>query len=213
MYNPSHFREDRIEVIHQLIREHTLATLVTLGPDGLLASHLPLILDPDPAPLGTLRGHLARANPQWKELDPKISALAIFQGPQAYISPNWYATKSETGKVVPTFNYVAVHAYGPLEVITDPALILEHVRALTRHHEARFPEPWQVEDAPADFIESQLKAIVGLKIPIARLEGKWKTSQNRPEADRAGVVEGLKDLGDPDSRAMADLVTRLNGGA
>jgi transcriptional regulator len=198
MYNPQHFREERIPVLHDLIRSHSLATLVTMHPGGLMASHVPMLLDPQPEPFGTLRCHLARANSQWRDFSPDVPALAIFSGPEHYISPLWYETTAETGKVVPTWNYAIVHAYGPLQVIEDAAWLREMVTNLTDVHESGFPEPWKVEDAPADFIAGQLKAIVGIEIPIARLEGKWKISQNRPAKDRQGVVSGLE--------AMAGLV-------
>lgn len=210
MYNPVHFREDRIEVLHQLIREHSLATLVTLGKDGLLATHLPLVLAPDPAPFGTLLGHVARGNDQWSATLPDSEALVIFQGPSGYITPSWYATKNETGKVVPTYNYVVVHARGPLVTFDDPERLEANVRALTDHHEAAFADQWRVDHAPPEFIRAQLKGIVGIEIPIARLEGKWKVSQNRVPADREGVVAGLRALGDPPSLAMADLVAAKN---
>jgi transcriptional regulator len=207
MYLPSQFREERVDILHQLIQQHSLATLVTLGPDGIIANHIPMILDPAPTPLGTLRGHLARPNPQWRDSLPDISALAIFQGPQAYISPSWYPTKQETGRVVPTFNYVVVHAHGPLRTFEDPLLLEEHVRALTESHEAGFGTPWAVEDAPPDFIRGMLKGIVGVEIPITRLEGKWKINQNRTPSDRAGVLRGLHASGDPAGKALADLMS------
>ncbi len=210
MYNPPHFQEERIEVLHQLIRDHSLAALITLGPEELIANHVPLILDPEPAPLGTLRGHLSRANPQWRDSLPHIPALAIFQGPSAYITPSWYPTAQETGRVVPTYNYVVVHAHGTLQTYEDPQLLLRNVRALTELHEAALARRWSVDDAPADFIAAQLKGIIGIEIPIARLEGKWKVSQNRVPADREGVVDGLRELGDPGSVAMADLVAEKN---
>ncbi len=210
MYNPPHFQEERTDVLHQLIREHSLASVVTLGPDGLIANHVPLLLDPEPGPLGTLRGHVSRMNPQWRDSLPHISALAMFQGPSAYITPSWYRTREETGKVVPTYNYVVVHAHGPLRIYEDPELLLRNVRALTELHEAPLARRWSVEDAPADFIREQLKGIVGIEIPILRLEGKWKVSQNRVSADRQGVIEGLRDAGDPQSLAMADQVSSRN---
>lgn len=197
-------------MLHQLIREQSLAALVTLGKDGLIANHIPLILGPEPSPLGTLRGHVSRTNSQWNDLLPGVQALAIFQGPSTYITPSWYATKSETGKVVPTFNYIAVHAYGPLKTFDDPARLEANVRALTQQHEAAFVEPWSVDQAPADFIRSQLKGIVGVEIPIARIEGKWKASQNRVPADRQGVIDGLRDKGGAASLAMAEWIARKN---
>lgn len=198
MYNPRHFREERIPVIHELIRSHSLATLVTMSPAGLMASHVPMLIEAQPEPFGTLRCHLARANPQWRDFSPDVPALAIFSGPQHYISPLWYETTAETGKVVPTWNYAIVHAYGPLKVTEDAEWLREMVAKLTDVHESVFPEPWKVEDAPADFIAGQLKGIVGIEMPIARLEGKWKVSQNRTAQDRQGVVAGLQ--------GMAELV-------
>ena len=206
MYNPPQFREDRADILHRLIREHSLATLVTAGDEGLIANHVPLILDPEPAPWGTLRGHLSRANSQWRNSRPEIHALAIFQGPSAYVTPSWYPSKQETGKVVPTYNYVVVHAHGPLKTFEDPALLQRNVRALTALHEAGLAQPWSVDDAPPEFIRRLLKSIIGIEIPIARLEGKWKVSQNRDPADREGVDHGLRALGDAESLAMADEI-------
>ncbi len=189
MYTPQAFLEDRIDVLHDAIRGGGLATLVTLSSDGLIASHIPLLLDPEPAPYGTLIGHLARPNPQARGAIGE--ALAIFLGPESYISPSWYATKRETGKVVPTWNYVAVHAYGPLEFIDDPDGVREIVTRLTERHEGSRAAPWAVSDAPEDFIASMLRAIIGFRLTIGRLEGKWKMSQNRSAADRIGTAEGL----------------------
>ena len=208
MYIPPHFREERIDVLHHLIRQHSLATLVTLGPDGLLANHLPMIVDPAPAPLGTLRGHLSKANRQWRDSLPSVPALAVFQGPAAYISPSWYPSKLETGSVVPTYNYVVVHAHGPLATFEDPVLLEQHLRNLTNAHEAAFSNSWSIDDAPPSYIRELLKGIVGIEIPIARLEGKWKLSQNRPIADRAGVVEGLSASSDTVHQEMAELISR-----
>jgi len=210
MYNPPHFQEERTEVLHQLIREHSLAAVITMGPEGLIANHIPLILDPQPGPLGTLRGHVSRMNPQWRDSQPHVFALAIFQGPSAYITPSWYPSREETGKVVPTYNYVVVHAHGPFRTYEDPELLLRNVRALTELHEATLAKRWSVDDAPADFIQGQLKGIVGIEIPIARLEGKWKVSQNRVPKDRQGVIDGLREAGDVKSLAMADQVASQN---
>lgn len=207
MYLPAHFREERLEVLHDFIRQQSFATLVTLGADGLIANHIPLVLHAEPAPLGTLRGHVSKANPQWRDSLPDVPALAIFQGPSAYISPSWYPTKQETGRVVPTYNYVVVHAHGPLATFTEPSLLEDHLRTLTSQHEAAFPMPWTIDAAPTDFIQGLLKSIVGIEIPIQRLEGKWKVSQNRLAVDRAGVVKGLRATGCP---AMADLVSELS---
>jgi transcriptional regulator len=211
MYLPAHFREDDVAALHALIRDHSLATLVTLGPEGLVANHIPMVIDPDPAPWGTLRGHVARANPVWQSAAPGVDALAIFVGPQGYVTPSWYATKRETGKVVPTWNYVAVHAYGPLRAVDDTRWLREFVTRLTARHEAGREPRWQVSDAPDDYIERQLKGIVGIEIPVTRFEGKWKVSQNREAADRAGVVAGLRAEGGGPGTAMADLVEGTPG--
>lgn len=211
MYVPKHFEETRLDVLGRLIHDHPLAALVTLGREGLSANHIPLELDPAPAPLGTLRGHVARANPVWRDFSRDVEALAIFQGPQAYISPAWYETKRETGKVVPTYNYIVVHAYGPLRIVEDRAWLRRLVERLTNRHEAGRPEPWKVTDAPAEYIEQMLGAIIGIEIPLTRLVGKWKVSQNRPEVDRDGVVSALGEMDDQDARAMSDLVKKAAG--
>jgi transcriptional regulator len=210
MYVPAQFKEDRVPILHEAIRAAGLATLVTVGADGIEASHVPLLIDPDPAPLGTLRGHLSRANGQWSRAGSSPPALAIFLGPDAYVTPSWYATKRESGRVVPTWNYVAVHAYGPLRFFEDPERLLALVTRLTQRHEAARPDPWAVSDAPESFIQGLLKGIVGFEMPIARLEGKWKMSQNRPAEDRAGVVEGLAREGGPDAAAVARLVAEAD---
>lgn len=197
MYLPPHFREDRLEVLQDLMRTHAFATLVTYGASGLLASHVPLHYDSQPAPYGALRGHLSRANPQWRDFSPRDAALAIFAGPHQYISPSWYAAKEEHGRVVPTWNYAVVHAYGTLRLFEDPEDLRRNVETLTARHEAEVSE-WRVADAPAEYIEGMLKGIVGIEMGIDRIEGKWKLNQNRSEPDRAGVEAGL--------RAMADLV-------
>ena len=188
MYVPPHFQEDRVPELHAAIRRMALGTLVSTGADGLIASHVPMLIEPEPAPFGTLIGHVARANPHGRA---DGEALAIFLGPNAYITPSWYATKRETGKVVPTWNYVAIHAYGRLRFFDDRERLLALVTRLTETHEAPRDAPWAVSDAPPEFVRGMLNAIVGFELPIARLEGKWKMSQNRTPADRAGVREGL----------------------
>ncbi|WP_193171165.1 FMN-binding negative transcriptional regulator [Nisaea nitritireducens] len=191
MYTPPHFREDDIALLHETIRRIAFGTLVTLGPDGLVASHVPMLLDTSKGENGTLTGHLAKANIQTKTEASDIEALAIFQGPEAYITPNWYATKQEHGKVVPTWNYVAVHAYGKISFFEDAERLRDQVSSLTDRHEAANAEPWALNDAPEKFVQSQLKGIIGFEIPIARMDGKWKLSQNRPAADKEGVISGL----------------------
>jgi len=211
MYVPAHFEETRPEVLHELIRDHSLAALVTLGSEGLSANHIPLELDPGPAPFGTLRGHVARGNPVWRDFSRDVEALAVFQGPQSYISPSWYQTKRETGKVVPTYNYIVVHAYGPMRIIEDRAWLRGLVERLTNRYEAGRAEPWKVTDAPADFVEQMLGGIIGIEIPLTRLVGKWKVSQNRPSADRDGVVTGLREMNHGDAQAMSGLVKKAAG--
>jgi transcriptional regulator len=208
VYNPQNFREERIPVLHELLREHSLASLVTFGGEGLTASHIPLLLEPEQGPFGTLYGHMSRANPQWHNFSSAFAALAIFAGPQHYISPSWYPSKQETGKVVPTWNYAVVHAHGNLEIHEDPDWLRAHVGKLTALHESEFVQPWSPDDAPPDYIRQLLNGIVGIELPIAKLEGKWKVSQNRPAADRLGVVHGLEELNRPESVAMAALVRR-----
>jgi transcriptional regulator len=205
MYIPPAFREDDLPGLHTVMREARLANLVTATGEGLLATPLPLFLAPDEGPYGTLYGHLARANPQWK-LPPAGDAMALFMGPDAYVSPSWYPSKQEHGKVVPTWNYVAVHAYGPAEFFEDSGRLLEVVTRLTDLHEGPRAEPWAVTDAPEAFIRAQLRGIVGLRLPIARIEGKRKMSQNRSVEDRAGVAAGLAASERPSDRAAAFLI-------
>jgi len=215
MYRPSYFREDRLDVLHGLIRAHPFAQLVTVGGQGLEANPLPMLIDPEASPNGTLRGHLARGNGQLGALREGAEALVIFQGPQAYVSPSWYPGKDAPGpghgKVVPTWNYVAVHAWGTPRVIDDPVWLRRLVGDLTRAHEQGRANPWAVEDAPEDFIATMLKAIVGIEIPIDRIEGKWKLSQNRPEPDRRGVIEGLRADGDETMAALVEDPLQASG--
>ena len=206
MYQPKHFEESRIEVLRRLIEIHPLGTLVAQTPKGLDANHLPFLHDPAPAPFGTLRAHVARANPVWQEFSKEAEVLAIFQGPQAYVTPSWYWTKQQNGKVVPTYNYMVVHAYGRMRAIEDPEWLRRLVTNLTEKFEIKRPVPWKPMDAPADFIEAQLRAIVGIEIPVARIHGKWKLSQNRLPVDRAGVVRGLGESEGAEARAMAQLM-------
>ncbi len=205
MYQPPHFREDRVEVQHGLMRAHPLGLLITSGPGGLQANPIPFLVYADASARGTLRAHLARGNPQWRELAAVEQCLVVFQGPQEYVSPSWYPTKRETGKVVPTWNYVTVHAWGRPQVNDDAAWLRRQLDDLTLLKEGVRSAPWKVDDAPAQFIAAQMKGIVGVEIPIDRIEGKWKVSQNRPEADRAGVVAGLRESGET-GEIMASLV-------
>jgi transcriptional regulator len=209
MYIPRHNEEKRVSVMHELIVSVPLGTLVTLGSSGLFASHIPMILENDGSPFGVLKGHISRANTQWRDFVSTVDALAIFAGHQHYITPTWYPGTKEHGKEVPTWNYVVVHAYGPLKVIEDKGWLLKNVEKLTNIHEAGSPVPWKVSDAPSDFIKSQLNGIVGVELPIRRLEGKWKVSQNRSESERKGVSEGLSKLNTPESLAMKALVEKI----
>ncbi|PTM39865.1 FMN-binding negative transcriptional regulator [Bosea sp. 124] len=205
MYTPPAFRDDDRDSVLATIRAARLAHFVTTTQDGVLATPLPLYIDANEGEHGVLYGHLAKANPQWRT--PAIAdGLAIFMGPDAYITPSWYQTKQETGKVVPTWNYVAVHAYGPVEFFDDAARLLEAVARLTGIHEGERAAPWAVSDAPADFIQAQLRGIVGLRMPIKRLEGKRKMSQNRPAGDRANVAAGLAGSSRPTERDAASLI-------
>jgi transcriptional regulator len=204
MYVPPAFKDDDIESIRATIRIARLANLVTATAEGPVATPLPLFLDETEGDHGVLYGHMAKANPQWR-LEPLGDALAIFAGPEAYVTPSWYATKQETGKVVPTWNYIAVHAYGPVEFFHESERLLEAVTRLTNRQEKPRAEPWAVNDAPADFIAAQLRGIVGVRIPVARFEGKRKMSQNRPEADRIRVAAGLAASDKPQDRDVATL--------
>ncbi len=220
MYQPPHFQETRPDVLHALIRAHPLGLLISNGPDGPVANAIPFLLDPpDPSradfpPNGRLRAHLAKANPQWKLLadNPASPVLVVFQGADSYVTPSWYETKRETGKVVPTWNYAMVQIRGKARVMDDRDWIAEQINELTRTHESGLrPREWEVSDAPAPFIEAQMRAIVGLEIEIAEISGKWKVSQNRPAADREGVVAGLRaSTGKPNAAPMADLVERYS---
>jgi transcriptional regulator len=206
MYIPPQFEQPDVDVMHKLIRNRSLATLVTLGSDGLNANHIPLHLSPTPKPFGVLRGHVARSNPIWNDLDSSIDALAIFHGPDAYISPSWYATKQEAGKVVPTWNYTVVHAYGSLRIIDDAGWVRTQLEALTTQNEAGFTHPWKVSDAPEDFTEKLIGAVVGIEMVITRLTGKWKVSQNQPLQNQLSVIQGLNTDGQNEVDAMADLI-------
>ena len=206
MYIPKQFDEPRVDVLHQLIRSRPFATLVTLSSSGLNANHIPMHLSEQPGPFGTLRGHVARANPVWSDIAKDVEVLAIFHGPNAYVTPSWYPTKAETGKVVPTWNYVVAHVYGTLRVIDDAAWLRAHLEALTAHNEAAFVEPWRLADAPSDFIEKMIGGVVGIEIDITRLSGKWKASQNQPAENQAGVIEGLRASGSVEALEMAALI-------
>lgn len=211
MYQPAHFREDRLEVQHALIRAHPLGLLISTGPDGLLANPVPFTLAAGEGSHGTLRTHVSKANSHWRALEQSSSVLIVFQGADTYITPSWYETKRETGKVVPTWNYAIVQARGEALVIDDPAWLAAQIDDLTRTHETPREAPWHVSDAPADFVAGQIKGIVGIEIPIAAIEGKWKVSQNRPVADRIGVAEGLEHEGIGHANNMSRLVREYGG--
>jgi transcriptional regulator len=208
VYDVQAFREDRVEVLHALIKAHPLATLVTTTAQGLEANHIPLLIDPEPAPWGTLRGHVARANPVWRTFNAETEVLAVFQGPQGYVTPSWYPSKAQHGKVVPTWNYAVVHAHGLLKIFDDAGWLRKLVTRLTDSQESALEKPWQVIDAPADYVNTMLKAIIGIEIPLSRLQGKWKLSQNRLPQDRDGVINGLEAKGDAASTAMLDAMRR-----
>ncbi|MDZ7918966.1 FMN-binding negative transcriptional regulator [Rhodoferax sp.] len=211
MYQPSHFEENRPEVLHALLRSHPLATLVTLTAQGLEANHIPLYLRCKGVDRPTLVGHVARANPLWRDTDLATPVLAIFQGPQHYISPGWYASKAEHGKVVPTWNYAVVHAKGLLRVRDDAVWIRQQMQELTTQQEAPIPAPWAVDDAPRDYTDRMIAAVVGIEIPIDSLVGKWKVSQNQPAANQVTVQQGLQATGTEAGAAMATLVRESGG--
>src|SRR5882724_10875580 len=207
MYQPDHFRVDDLAEMHALMRARPLVALVSGGAAGLYATHMPTVLKDD-GPFGLLEFHLARANPHWKILAEQDEALVIFLGPEGYITPNWYPSKADHAKVVPTWNYAAVHAYGRPEVMQDKDWLRRHVGELTTQQERNEALPWALTDAPESFIEVMLRGIVGFRFAITRLEGKWKMSQNREMNDRQGVVKGLEQRGEGDDREIAELVSR-----
>lgn len=209
MYQPAHHREDRLEVQHDLIETHPFGLLISTGADGLLANGLPFLLKRQDGKLGRLQAHIARANPQWKSLEGQ-EVLVVFQGPLTYVSPAFYETKRQTGRVVPTWNYAMVQTRGAARVLEDRDWLDTQIYALTDRHEAARAEPWAVSDAPRQYIESQLRGIVGIEIDIRQIEGKWKVSQNRPEADRIGVAQGLTEA-HPDMAALVRRYGNLEG--
>jgi transcriptional regulator len=206
MYNPPLFAEGRVEELHAFVRQHPLAAIITGGSEGLEATHVPVVLHPELCANGVLRCHFARANNHWKSLQEGGPVLAIFQGPEHYISPSWYPSKQEHGKVVPTWNYAVVHVRGRARTFEDPEQLLQHLRTLTDENEAALETPWSVDDAPPDYIKALAKTIIGIEIAIETIEGKWKVSQNRPAADRRKVVKELLALDSPESVEMAKLV-------
>ena len=205
MYEPVHFEEHDREVLHALIRAFPLGLLISAGSGELLANPVPFLTDPAIGENGVLRAHLARANPQWRHLQGGAEALVVFQGEGAYVTPSWYASKSEHGKVVPTWNFVTVQVRGSVTVTDDPAWLSSQIAALTEENERGRTAPWAVSDAPADYIAAQMRAIIGIEIAVTSIRGKWKLSQNRPVADRQGVADGFANDG---QTGMADLVRR-----
>lgn len=211
MYLPSHHEEKDLSVLHALIQAHPLGAWVTLDDEGFTANHIPFILDASRGQHGTLRAHVARANPVWQTLNAAAPSLVIFQGAQTYITPNWYPSKQLNGRVVPTWNYAVVHAHGTAKIIHDRGWLLQTITDLTNQNESGQPAPWKVADAPAEFIDRLVGAIVGIEIPITRIVGKWKVSQDEAIADRLGTAEALARLGDANSLAMSGLVSsRVN---
>lgn len=207
MYQPKHFEETRPEVLHALVQSEPLSTLVTLSDAGLVADQIPMLLRAGLGPQGTLVGHVARSNPLWRETQLETPVLVIFQGPQHYISPGWYPSKQEHGKVVPTWNYVVVQARGVLRIHDDAAWVRQQVTQLTQQQEAAAAKPWTLGEAPPDYIDSMLKAIVGISVEVTHWSGKWKVSQNQVAANRSGVVQALGQLPGAQAPAMAALVS------
>ena len=204
MYTPPHFQLTDTQAVLRLLREHPLGVLVTHGPEGLDANHIPFEYDPAHGPLGTLTGHVARANPLWQQCRDGADVLVVFRGVEGYISPNWYPSKLATHRQVPTWNYEVVHVHGRLAVRDDERFVRGVVARLTRAHEATQPQPWKMGDAPPDYLDAMLRAIVGIEIAVTRLEGKAKLSQNKDAADRLGAVAALQAAGQADlAAAMA----------
>jgi transcriptional regulator len=206
MYEPPLHRQEDLAKQHELIRAHPLGLLISHGPSGLLANAIPFLIDASASRLGTLQCHVARANPQWRDLQTCDEALVVFQGIEHYVTPSWYETKRETGKVVPTWNYVVVQARGRPRVIEDAGWLRIQIEALTRKKESERDAPWAVSDAPDDFVAAQIRQIVGVEIEIADIRGKWKVSQNRKAEDRAGVIAGLSAEPDEGAAEMAGIV-------
>jgi transcriptional regulator len=212
VYMPQHFEETDTATLHRLIAAFPLGTLVTLGGEGLVANHIPFVLDARTGAYGRLLGHVARNNAVWSDHDPDIESLVVFQSVDAYITPNWYATKRETHEVVPTWNYAVVHAYGRIIVHDDGKWVRGQAGMLTKQQEASQPTPWKMADAPPPYTAANVEQIVGIEIPIARLAGKFKASQNRREIDRAGAIAGLRETDEPGKVAMAELMDAIHHG-
>lgn len=198
-----------MEVLQEMVKCHPLGALVTLGSSGIAANHIPFLFDTGAGTHGTLRGHVARTNPVWREISSEYESLVIFQGPASYISPSWYPSKRKHGKAVPTWNYVVVHARGTVKIIEDASWLFNHVSELSETHESSMAIPWKVTDAPSEFIEQLIGAIVGIELPITNITGKWKVSQNRSETDKIGIVAGLESEKCEGAAAISKLI---NGG-
>lgn len=211
MYLQQHFEETRPEVLDALIKSHPFATLVVRGETGLIVNHIPLLLCESDDGQRVLKGHVARANPLWREMGNGREAVAVFQGPDSYVTPSWYESKKVDGKVVPTWNYAVVHAHGTPRATEDAQWLLTHLKDMSDEQERGESIPWSLSDAPPDYIERLTKAIVGIEFPVSHIVGKWKVSQNRPIADRLGVAAGLKERADDKSLAMAELVLQHAG--
>lgn len=209
MYTESFYREESVTVLHDVMQQVGLVSLITMGRDGIDATHVPVIVDVDDGDKGTIHGHLFRGNTQWKNVNDQFPALVIFSGPEAYVSPSWYKTKEENPNVVPTWNYASIHAYGKIKFYEDSDRLLSMIAKLTEKHEAHRDQPWAVTDAPDEYIQKLLRGIVGFEIPIDRLEGKFKMSQNKTEEDRLGVIRGLQN--DPAKQAgeVADFMLNM----
>ena len=207
MYLPKYFEETRTSVLHETMHANPFGTLVTLTSEGLDANHIPMEIDPAPAPYGTVRGHVARGNPVWRDLQSH-DVLTIFQGPHTYISPSWYPTAQDSHTAVPTWNYVVVHAHGTIRIIDDEAWVRGQLEALMSRFEAGRTNPWRMSDIPADYVNTHIRGVVGFEVRISRLIGKWKVSQNRPAGDVQGIVDGLRNRGASSDDDMARLVAR-----
>ena len=205
MYVPAAFREERLDALYDLIQQHSFGTLVSQTPDGLFATHLPFLLDTQGGERGLLRAHMARANPHWRSLADGGEALVLFQGPHTYVSPSWYRTE----KAVPTWNYVAVHAYGRARIIADPAAVRHVLQMTVDCNESGFEQPWAMDGLPDEYVETMAANVVAFEVAITRLEGKRKLSQNRSSADRQGVIAALRRKGEPDGMAVAELMAAL----
>lgn len=208
MFSPQSFKETRIDVLHQLIKSNSLGVLAAIVDDEIVVNHVPFLLEKTKNEFGTLQCHVAKANPVWKDLSKQKEIVVIFQGADSYISPSWYPSKQEHGKVVPTWNYIVVHARGVPKVIEDQEWLFNHVSQLSDQHEQNMKEPWKVTDAPSDYITKLTQAIVGIEIPITTLNGKWKVSQNRPKTDQIGVVENLEIQASDDAKNIANTIQK-----